>query len=93
MSVDYGKQFGQIFWLRVCQRYRDLIIDTTATEFAFDFADVRRPFEEGGLGIEGFDQPFIEKMLFEIQDEGLIVINLDRRQFLLTEAGIKRCNS
>jgi hypothetical protein len=49
MSVDYGKQFGQIFWQRVCQRYRDLIIDTTATEFVFDFTDVRRPFEEGGI--------------------------------------------
>ena len=64
MSVDDGKQFGQIFWQRVCQRYQDLIIDITATEFAFDFADVRRPFKEGGLGIEGFESTVHRKNAF-----------------------------
>ncbi len=91
-SADNGKKFEQILWQKVCQRYQDLIIDNTATEFVFDFADISRQLQEGGLGRERFDQLFIEKMLLEIQNEGLIVVNLNRRQFLLTEFGIKHCN-
>jgi hypothetical protein len=31
-------------------------------EFVFDVDGVRRPIQEGGLGIQGFEQPFIEQM-------------------------------
>jgi hypothetical protein len=63
--------FRNIFWARVSERY--LSRNTNTTEFVFDVDGVRRPIQEGGLGIQGFEQPFIEQMLREIQDQdGLI---------------------
>jgi hypothetical protein len=64
--------------------------ESNTTEFVFDVDGVRRPIQEGGLGIQGFEQPFIEQILREIQDQdGLIELILGQRRFRLSARGIE----
>jgi hypothetical protein len=84
--------FRNIFWMRISQKYRDLIRNTVTTDFVFDIEGVRRSIQEGGLGIGGFEQPFIEHMLKEIQDEdGLVELMPNQTRFRLTPRGIEYC--
>jgi hypothetical protein len=87
--------FRNIFWARVCQRYRNLRRNTDTTEFVFDVDDVTRPLQEGGLGIGGFEQPAVRIMLREIQDQDglveLLTTTPDQRRFRLTPNGIQYC--
>jgi hypothetical protein len=89
--ADERRVFGNIFWQRVCQKYRHLSRNTNTTEFIFDIAGVRRNVnEEGGLGILGFDEQFTEQRLREIENEGLIEL-IPERKFRLTQDGIEHC--
>lgn len=84
--------FRNIFWARLCEKYRNLKRNTAATDFIFDIEGVRRSLQEEGLGIQGFDQTFIEVILREIQDQdGLIELIPDQRRFRLTRSGIEYC--
>jgi hypothetical protein len=47
--------------------------------------------DERGLGINGFQDPFIKVRLQEIEGKGLLQITRDRIAFRLTQAGIKYC--
>jgi len=70
--------FDSIFWQRLCQKYKHLSIlsiNTTTTDFVFDFADVRGDVnDERGLGIGGYEEQFIEQRLQEIAGQELIEI-------------------
>jgi hypothetical protein len=84
--------FRNIFWARVSERYRDLIRNKASIDFIFDIEGVRRPLQEGGLEIQGFEQPFIEDMLKEIQDQdGFIELIPNQRRFHLTKSGVEYC--
>ena len=91
-TQDDEKGFDDIFWQRLCKKYRHLNQNTTTTEFVFDIADVRKDvIEERGLGINAYEEPFIEKRLEEIDGQGLIKFIPERRQFYLTADGIQYC--
>ncbi|HKI07442.1 MAG TPA: hypothetical protein VKA09_03525 [Nitrososphaeraceae archaeon] len=69
-----------------------MIRNTTDSDFIFRFQNVRRNVnDERGLGINGFQDPFIQVRLQEIEGKGLLQIIRDRRAFRLTQAGIKYC--
>ena len=88
---DDNKGFGNIFWQRLSQRYRHLRRNTNTTDFIFEIADIRKDTTEGGLGIEGFDEAFIEQRLHEIENEGLVDLIHEKRKFRLTQKGIAYC--
>lgn len=84
--------FRNVFWTMISERYRDLIRNTNTTDFVFDVDGITRPIQEGGLGINGFEQPFIEQMLREIQaQDGLIELIPGQRRFRLSPQGIEYC--
>jgi hypothetical protein len=83
--------FRNIFWARLCEKYRDLRRNTELTDFVFEIEAVRRSIQEGGLGIQGFEPPFIEQMLREIQDEDKLIELISNQRFRLTPRGIEYC--
>jgi hypothetical protein len=81
--------FRNIFWARLCERYLKRAV---STDFIFDIEGVRRPLQEDGLGIQAVEQPFVEIMLKEIQNQdGLLEILPDQQRFRLTGRGIEYC--
>ena len=81
--------FRNIFWQRICQRYRYLSRNTNTSEFKFS-RQIEKPLSEGGLEIDVFDPPEIQRMLLQIQYEELIQL-LPDEQFRLSLNGIEYC--
>jgi hypothetical protein len=96
ISVDSPERnrsiFDNIFWQRVGQKVRLLRRNTRVSEFFFAFDDVGRDVNEGrGLGIGGFQFPYIGNRLQEIESEGLIQIIRERGGFRISPYGLWYC--
>jgi hypothetical protein len=96
ISVDDSERnqsvFEGLFWQRVGQKVLLLRRYTREVEFFFTFEDISRNVNEGrGLGIAGFQFPYLDHMLEEIENEGLIQIIRERRGFRLTRNGLQYC--
>jgi hypothetical protein len=83
------KTFTNIFWQRIAQRYRYLIRNTNFSQFIFSI-HIEKPLSDGGLEIEAFEPQEIQRLLLELQNEGLIQLISDG-QFRLTLKGIEYC--
>jgi hypothetical protein len=76
----------------VCYKYYDLGENKADTQFTFNIDDIKKPPQENGFGVEGFDRPYLDELLQLIQDEdGLIKIEEGGNKFRLTNKGINCC--
>jgi hypothetical protein len=76
----------------VCYKYYDIMENRADTQFVFNIEDIKKPPQEDGFGIEGFDRPYLDELLQMIQDEdGFIKIEEEGDKFRLTQKGINRC--
>jgi hypothetical protein len=72
-------------------KYYGIIENGTNNEFVFDIDDINRPLKENGFGIEGFARPYLDELLYMIQNEdGLVKIEGGNKS-RLTQKGINRC--
>ena len=73
-------------------KYYGIIENGTNNEFVFNIDDINRPLKENGFGIEGFTRPYLDELLYMIQNEdGLIKIEEGGDKLSLTQKGINRC--
>ena len=76
----------------LCYKYYGIIEDRTNNEFVFDIDDIKKPPQENGFGIEGFDRPYLDDLLHMIQNEdGFIKMEDGGDKFSLTQKGVDRC--
>jgi hypothetical protein len=73
-------------------KYYGIIENGSNNEFIFNIDDIHRPLKENGFGIEGFTRPYLDELLYMIQNEdGLIKIEEGGDKLSLTQKGINRC--
>jgi len=76
----------------LCYKYYDRVENKADTKFVFNIDDINRPLKENGFGIEGFTRPYLDELLYMIQNEdGLIKIEEGGDKLSLTQKGINRC--
>lgn len=91
--ADDKKGFTELFWQRLCQKYRYLKTNVNPREFIFHISDIRLNVnEERGLGIDAYGEQFVEDNLRDMERAGLIELIHDRR-FRLTRVGIEYCKN
>jgi hypothetical protein len=75
----------------LCNKYYYLKTKEGKTEFVFDIDDLKKPVQEGGFEIKGFDKkPHLVKLLRKIQDEDGY-LEVKGGKFILLERGIEHC--
>ena len=73
-------------------KYYGIVENGSSNGFIFNIDDINRPLKENGFGIEGFTRPYLDELLYMIQNEdGLIKIEEGGDKLSLTQKGINRC--
>jgi hypothetical protein len=75
----------------LCYKYYSIIENGTNTEFVFDIDDIKKPPKENGFGIEDFYRPYLDELLYMIQDQDGFIEMQEGDKFRLTQKGIERC--
>jgi hypothetical protein len=76
----------------VCYKVYDIKGNGADTQIEFNIDDIKKPPQEDGFGVEGFDRPYIDELLQMVQNEdGFIEIKEGGDKFRLTQKGINRC--
>jgi hypothetical protein len=76
----------------LCYKYYSIIENGANNKLLIHIDDIKRPPHEDGFGITDFDRPYLDDLLYMIQDEdGFIKIEEGGDTFRLTQKGINRC--